>query len=84
MRLLDKANPTATRQSVIRWAIGGAIYALVMTFLSLRLVSTLLIGEVMRPRQAFLRFSVRGLIVLVLLAAIGLGSLARAERSHPT
>ena len=39
MRLLDKANPTATRQSVISWAISGAIYALVMTFLSLRLAS---------------------------------------------
>jgi hypothetical protein len=43
-------------------------------------MATLLIGEVMRPRQAFLRFSVRGLIVLVLLAAIGVGTLARSVR----
>jgi hypothetical protein len=39
MGLLDKASPTATRQNVIRWAIGGATYALVMTFLLLRLAS---------------------------------------------
>jgi Leucine Rich repeat len=45
-------------------------------------MAILLIGEVMRPRRAFVRFSIRGLIVLVLLAAIGLGSLARSVRAQ--
>jgi hypothetical protein len=37
MGLLDKTNPTATRESVIRWEIGGAIAAPVWTFLLRRL-----------------------------------------------
>lgn len=39
MGLLDRSNPTATRQSVIRWAIGGAIAAPVWTFLLLGLTA---------------------------------------------
>jgi hypothetical protein len=37
MGLLAKTNRTATRESVIRWATGGAIFAPVWTFLLLRL-----------------------------------------------
>ena len=36
MGLLDKTNPAATRKSVIRWAIFGAIGATIMVFLQLR------------------------------------------------
>jgi hypothetical protein len=37
MGLLEKTNPTATRGSVIRWAIGGAIAASIVILLQLRL-----------------------------------------------
>jgi hypothetical protein len=36
MGLLDKTNPMATRESVIRWAIGGGIMSPAMIFLHLR------------------------------------------------
>ena len=45
-------------------------------------MSTTLAKPVSRPWRRFLRFSVRGLIVLVLVFAIGLGWLVRAQIQH--
>ncbi len=40
MGLLDGTNPEATPESIIRWAIGGAIFAPVWTYLLLLLQPT--------------------------------------------
>jgi hypothetical protein len=47
MGLLNRTNPVATRESIIRWAIGGAIFAPVWTCLLLLLQPTSFMPQIL-------------------------------------